>query len=49
MTAPTQEGFGTSLLRMLLAREIGGRVDISYAPTGMIFTAQSPLYTPRRP
>ncbi len=49
VTVPTQEGFGTRLLRMLLARETGGLADICYAPTGVIFTAVSPLHVSRRP
>jgi len=46
--APSKPGFGTKLLRMLLARETGGRADISYDAAGISFVAVSPLHTPRK-
>lgn len=43
VTAPAQDGFGTRLLRMLLARETGGLVEVRYPPEGVIFSATSPM------
>ena len=37
VTPPTREGFGTSLIQRGIARELGGKVEIDYAPEGLVF------------
>ncbi len=43
---PTREGFGTELLRRLLAYRIGARVDLAFDPDGLRVTAAVPLGAP---
>ncbi|MBI0476461.1 PAS domain-containing protein [Sphingomonas sp. MA1305] len=43
VAAPAGDGFGTRLLRMLLAKETGGRAEVEYRASGVLFTAVSPL------
>jgi PAS domain S-box-containing protein len=41
VSPPSRKGFGTSLIQRGIARELGGRAEIDYAPTGLVcrFTA----------
>jgi two-component system, chemotaxis family, CheB/CheR fusion protein len=43
VTAPSQEGFGSRLVKRSLSEELGGAVDVSYAPDGVICTIDFPL------
>lgn len=43
VTPPSQEGFGSRLIRTGLAAELGGTVDVNYAPEGVICTIDFPL------
>ncbi|UHC18104.1 PAS domain-containing protein [Methylobacterium currus] len=43
VVAPRQTGFGTQLIKRVLATEIGGRADIDYRSDGVDFTAVAPL------
>jgi len=40
---PSRKGFGTRLLERALALELGGEVNLSFAPEGVIFTIEAPL------
>jgi two-component sensor histidine kinase len=40
---PTRKGFGSRLIERGLARELGGMVNLSFAPEGVIFTIEAPL------
>lgn len=40
---PSRKGFGTRLLERALALELGGEVNLSFAPGGVIFTIEAPL------
>jgi two-component sensor histidine kinase len=39
---PTRSGYGTSTIRHLIPYELGGRVDIVYAPSGLRCTLEIP-------
>jgi PAS domain S-box-containing protein len=39
----TRKGFGSRLIERGLARELGGMVNLSFAPEGVIFTIEAPL------
>jgi PAS domain S-box-containing protein len=41
--APTRRGFGTRLIERSLAQDLGGQVDIAFAPTGVVCTVDAPL------
>ncbi|MCA1443904.1 PAS domain S-box protein [Ensifer sp. IC4062] len=40
---PTSRGFGSRLLERALTREVGGNVNLSFAPTGVIFEVEASL------
>lgn len=40
---PARTGFGTRLLERALARELGGKVDLVFAPSGVRFHIEAPL------
>ncbi|WP_026617605.1 PAS domain S-box protein [Ensifer aridi] len=40
---PTSRGFGSRLLERALTREVGGKVNLSFAPTGVIFEVEASL------
>jgi two-component system CheB/CheR fusion protein len=40
---PSHQGFGSRLLKRSLSEELGGTVDIDYAPQGVICTIEFPL------
>jgi PAS domain S-box-containing protein len=40
---PTRKGFGSRLIERALARELAGKVNLSFAPEGVIFTIEAPL------
>jgi PAS domain S-box-containing protein len=41
--APVQAGYGTSLIRELIPHELGGKVDLTFAPDGARCTLEIPL------
>jgi two-component sensor histidine kinase len=41
--SPTTTSFGTQLIQRVLATELGGRANVEYRPTGIVFTAIAPL------
>jgi PAS domain S-box-containing protein len=41
--APTRRGFGTRLIERSLAQDLGGRVHITFAATGLVCTVNAPL------
>jgi len=43
VTSPTRSGFGTRLIQLVLAQEIGGEVEIAYPREGVAFAAVVPL------
>jgi PAS domain S-box-containing protein len=43
VTAPTQSGYGTSLIRELIPHELGGAVDLMLAPDGVCCKIAIPL------
>ncbi len=43
VTEPTRTGFGTRLIQRSLARELGGEVEVRYAPTGVVCLIDVPL------
>jgi two-component system CheB/CheR fusion protein len=43
VTAPSHEGFGSRLIKRGLPEELGGAVDVSHAPDGVICTIDFPL------
>jgi len=46
---PTRTGFGTRLIQRSLARELGGRVEVRYAPAGVVCLIDIPLPEGRGP
>lgn len=40
---PSRKGFGSRLIERGLPGQVGGKAEISYAPTGLIFTVEAPL------
>jgi PAS domain S-box-containing protein len=40
---PSRRGFGTRLIERSLAQELGGDVQIAFAPTGVVCTVNAPL------
>jgi two-component sensor histidine kinase len=43
VTKPTRLGFGTSLIEELIAHELGGTVDLAFAPGGICCRMKLPL------
>ncbi|POR42505.1 GAF domain-containing protein [Methylobacterium sp. V23] len=43
VVAPSRKGFGSRLIERGLAGQIGGVVELSYAPTGLVFSVEAPL------
>jgi two-component system CheB/CheR fusion protein len=43
VTPPSHEGFGSRLVKRSLSEELGGAVNVSYAPDGVICTMDFPL------
>ncbi len=43
LTAPTRRGFGTKLIEASTRRELGGEVQVTYAPTGVRYRFEFPL------
>jgi PAS domain S-box-containing protein len=41
--APTRRGFGTRLVERSLAQELGGTVEIAFAPAGIVCSVDAPL------
>lgn len=46
VVAPTRVGFGSKLIKRVLANEINGTVELDYRPSGVVFTAVAPLPEP---
>jgi len=44
--APTQFGFGTSLIRDLIPHELGGSVDLAFGAQGVCCRIEVPLERP---
>jgi PAS domain S-box-containing protein len=42
-TAPSRSGYGTSLIRDLIPHELGGTVDLAFAPDGVCCSIEIPL------
>ena len=42
VTPPTRRGFGSRLLERGVARELGGKVTMDFAPTGLVCAIQVP-------
>jgi two-component sensor histidine kinase len=42
VSAPTQRGFGSTVLGLLVKRTVGGEVNLDYAPSGIIWTLTCP-------
>jgi two-component sensor histidine kinase len=40
---PREKGFGTRLLERGIARELGGTVEIRYAPAGLVCIIEAPM------
>jgi two-component sensor histidine kinase len=50
VVAPSREGFGARVIKTLLADDFGGKVEISYAPAGLVCTLTAPVENlPRAP
>jgi len=43
VSAPTQYGYGTSLICDLIPHELGGKVDLAFSPDGVCCTIEIPL------
>lgn len=43
MTAPSREGFGTSMIRQLIERQLGGAVNLDFAGEGLRWELELPL------
>jgi two-component sensor histidine kinase len=43
VAAAIQSGYGTSLIRELIPHELGGKVDLAFAPEGVSCTIQIPV------
>ncbi len=43
VTPPTRRGFGSLLIKRVLASDFGGEVDVAYAPEGLIVTLTATL------
>jgi two-component sensor histidine kinase len=43
VSPPARRGFGSRLIEQGLARDLGGRVTLDFAPDGVVFTAELPL------
>jgi PAS domain S-box-containing protein len=43
VAAPTRRGFGTRLIERSLAQDLGGDVNMAFAPTGLVCTVNAPL------
>ncbi|KQP62190.1 GAF domain-containing protein [Methylobacterium sp. Leaf112] len=43
VVAPTRKGFGSRLIERGLAGQVGGRVELSFHPTGLTFLIEAPL------
>jgi two-component sensor histidine kinase len=43
VSPPTRAGFGTRLIQHGLARELGGRVDVTYGGAGLVCAIEAPL------
>jgi two-component sensor histidine kinase len=43
IVAPTQSGYGTSLIRDLIPHELGGTVDLAFASDGVCCEIEIPL------
>jgi two-component sensor histidine kinase len=41
--APTRRGFGSRLIERSLAQDLDGRVEIAFAPTGVVCTVDAPV------
>jgi PAS domain S-box-containing protein len=42
VSAPTQRGFGSTVLSFMAKRSVGGEVDLEYAPSGVVWTLTCP-------
>lgn len=47
VAAPTRKGFGSVLIKTLLAGDFRGTVDLDYDPTGVTCVLKAPLSSPR--
>jgi PAS domain S-box-containing protein len=43
VTQPNRQGFGTRVIKALLASDLGGKVELSYERSGVIYTLTAPL------
>jgi two-component sensor histidine kinase len=43
VTRPTRTGFGTRMIERVLASDLGGTVELDYAPSGLICRIEAPL------
>jgi two-component sensor histidine kinase len=41
--APLRRGFGTRLIKRSLAQDLDGKVELSFAPTGLVCTVEAPV------
>ncbi len=41
--APSRKGFGSRVIEQGLAHELNGKVDVDYAPSGMVCTLKIPV------
>jgi two-component sensor histidine kinase len=41
--APSRSGYGTSLIRDLIPHELGGKIELEMAPTGVTCRIEIPL------
>lgn len=46
---PERKGFGSRLIRNVLAQDFGGTVEIGYRPTGLVCELRAPLPTEQTP
>ena len=42
VSAPTQHGFGSTVLNLMAKQTVGGQVYLDYAPSGVIWTLTCP-------
>jgi two-component sensor histidine kinase len=43
VVAPTRTGFGSRLIKTVLAKEFRGAVDLRYESCGLVFSLQAPF------
>ena len=43
VVAPSRQGFGSRVIKDMMAAEFGGTIDLSFDPAGVTFKLRSPL------